>query len=514
MSTETRRKKMPRKPELTIRKNGLREPELAITKLATGIDGFDIISSGGLPAGQTTLVAGTSGTGKTTFALEFLWRGIVEMDEPAVLVTFEEEAAQIERNAAGFGWDFPRARKQKRFAIVDASPIRDSEEILGSYDFSALLARIQHSVKEIGAKRVALDSLSALFLRYGDPALVRVELLRVARELRTMGVTSIITVERPEEYGPIAQYGVEEFASDNVVILRNVHKDQKRHRTIEVLKFRGTSHQRGEFPYTISTLGIHVMPLTAVTLTHSAPETRIDCGVPELNEMLGGGFFDQAIVVVSGATGTGKTLTVTSFVDSVCRSGERAMMFGYEESDAQIMRNATRWGKNLGKWKKKGLLETICNYPEAMGLEDHLLLIKQSIDRFKPKVVTIDSLSALERMSESRVFTEFVIGLTNELKERGITTLLTHNTSALSGADSATKMSAISDIVLLLRYAEVYGDLRRGVAVLKMRGSWHDKAIREFEIDETGMHIGETLQHVEGIILGTPRTVARSGEQD
>ena len=219
-----------------------------VQKLATGIESFDMIAEGGLPRNRTTLLSGTAGSGKTVFAVQFLAAGIAA-GESGVFVTFEEPPRDIRQNMRSFGWDLEQWERDGSLALVDASPDPETEVVeSGSFDLGALLARVQHAVGKVGAKRVAIDSLGAMFSQFSDQSLVRRELFRIASALKQMHVTAIMTAERTQDYGPIARFGVEEFIADNVMVLRNVLEEEKRRRTIEILKFRGTGHQKGEFP--------------------------------------------------------------------------------------------------------------------------------------------------------------------------------------------------------------------------------------------------------------------------
>ena len=220
-----------------------------VEKLATDIEGFDGISMGGLPMGRTTLVAGTAGSAKTIFASQFLANGIRKAGQSGVFVTFEEPPDDIRNNVIGLGWDIRTWEKAGKWAFVDASPqTSDQPIVVGEYDLGALVARIEFAVRKVSAKRVSLDSLGAIFSRFSEASVVRGELFRIAVALKQMGVTAILTAERTAEYGEIARFGVEEFVADNVIILRNVLEAEKRRRTVEILKFRGTMHQKGEYP--------------------------------------------------------------------------------------------------------------------------------------------------------------------------------------------------------------------------------------------------------------------------
>jgi circadian clock protein KaiC len=494
----------------------MREPvsNSAVQKLPTGIESFDVIAKGGLPQNRTTLLSGTAGSGKTVFAMQFLAAGIRDADEHGVFVTFEESAADIRTNMRSFGWDLEGWERAGKFAFVDASPDPHVEVVeSGTFDLGALLARVEHAVRRVGATRVSVDSLGAMFSQFSDQSVVRRELFRIASALKAMGVTALLTAERTDDYGPVARFGVEEFIADNVMVLRNVLEDENRRRTIEILKFRGTDHQKGEFPFTIvHDGGLVVIPLSAMQLKQKSSDIRISSGNTELDKMCGGGFFRDSVILVSGATGTGKTLTVTQFLNGGASVGERCLLLAFEESREQLFRNAIGWGVDFDRLEQDGMLRVVCNYPEVLGLEDWLLSIQRTVAEFKPQRVALDSLSALERVGTMRAFREFVIGFTSFIKHQEITGLFTSTTPSLMGGTSITEghISTLTDSIVLLRYVEMFGEMKRGLTVLKMRGSIHDKGIREFTIDQKGMHLGRPFRNVTGILAGTPVHISPS----
>ena len=484
-----------------------RTPHTPVEKIATGISSFDIIAKGGLPRNRTTLISGTAGSGKTIFAVQFLAAGI-EAGTPGVFVTFEESASDIRKNMLSFGWDLGKWEAEGKLAFVDASPDPSVDIIeAGSFDLGALLARVQHGVRKVKAERVAVDSLGAVFSQFSDQSIVRSELFRIASALKAMSVTAVLTAERTDDYGPIARFGVEEFIADNVMILRNVLEEESRRRTIEILKFRGCDHQKGEYPFTIvPDGGVIVIPLSAMHLSMRSSDVRISSGNAALDEMCGGGLFRDSVTLISGATGTGKTLTVTQFLQGGATNGERCLLLAFEESRDQLARNATGWGFDFGQMERDGLLRIVCDYPDVSGLEDWLVTIQAAIRDFKPHRVALDSLSALEHVGTAKAFREFVIGLTSFIKHQEITGLFTSTTQSLMGGDSITEthISTLTDSIILLRYVEMFGEMKRGLTVLKMRGSAHDKAIREFTIGQGGMIMGRPFRNVTGILAGAP----------
>ena len=483
----------------------------AVTKLETGISSLDIIAKGGLPRNRTTLISGTAGSGKTVFAVQFLAAGI-ERGEPGVFVTFEESAANIRENMHSFGWDMAKWEAEGKLTFVDASPDPDIDTVeSGGFDLGALVARVQNAVKKVKATRVSVDSLGAVFSQFSDQSMVRGELFRIASALKGMGVTAVLTAERTDDHGPIARFGVEEFIADNVMILRNALEDETRRRTIEILKFRGCDHQKGEYPFTIVPKGgVIVIPLSAMQLSMKSSTARISSGNAELDEMCGGGLFRDSVTLVSGATGTGKTLTMSQFLQGGAAAGEKCLLLAFEESRDQLVRNATGWGFDFDKMERDGMLRVVCDYPDVSGLEDWLVTIQAIINDFKPRRVALDSLSALENVGTVKAFREFVIGLTSFIKHQEITGLFTSTTGSLMGGDSITEshISTLTDSIILLRYVEMFGEMKRGLTVLKMRGSAHDKAIREFTIGKGGMQMGRPFRNVTGILSGAPMHIS------
>jgi circadian clock protein KaiC len=372
-----------------------------LDRVKTGVQAFDELVMGGLPRARTTVVGGTPGSGKTVFATQFLAHGITTYGENGVLVTFEEPPADIEANMRGFGWELAKWRKDRRLAFVDASPPASDELIIGDFDLVGLLSRIQHAVKTVNAKRVVLDSLTQLFDHFiGDPKILRRELFHISSALKKTGLTVLMTAERNSEYGEITRHRLEEFVADNVVILRNVLHREKRRRTIEVLKMRGSHHAEGEAPFALlANQGVVAVPLSSLRLEQQSSTVRVTSGNPSIDKMCGGGFFRDSVTLVSGATGTGKTLLVTNFLAGGVAAGEKAILFGYEESKGQLFRNAEGWGTDFARMEAAGNLKIVCLYPEAQGLPDHLLTIQSLVDEFRPNRIAVDSLSALERIA-------------------------------------------------------------------------------------------------------------------
>jgi circadian clock protein KaiC len=466
-----------------------------IDRVPTGIPGLDAVTKGGLPRSRLTLVAGTAGSGKTVFAAQFLAEGI-RRGEPGVFVTFEERPEGTRGNLRSLGMTVEDWEAGGQWRFVNAAPRFDEELVLaGAYDLSALIVRVRHAVEEVGARRVAIDSVGALIAQFDDLRPARHALFHLASELEALGVTSIMTAERADDYGAISRYGFEEFVADNVLILRNALETEKRRRTVEVLKLRGGSHLKGEHLFTLlPRRGMVVVPMETVDFGYGTSDLRRSSGNQELDEMLRGGFFDRSLVLVSGPTGTGKSLMAAQFIAGGITGGEKALLLSFEESRDQLMRNARSWGVAFEQMERAGQLRIVAEAPESASIEDHLLRMKAEIDDFRPDRVAIDSLTALQRVATVTSFREYLLGLTFHIKMNAVLGLVTSTSSEGAGGGLTMgdlHVSTISDTILLLQYIAVESEVRRGINVLKMRGSNHDKAVREFVIDDAGMHIGE-----------------------
>lgn len=477
---------------------------MGVDKFPTGIPGFEYITDGGLPAGRATLLAGSSGSGKSIFSAQFLVQGIRQFDEPGVFVTFEEPPTAIRDNFEALGWSIAQWEREGVWAFVDLSPDEEQPEVAGDFDLGALLPRIEHAVNRTGARRLVVDSLGTLYAQFTDAQMVRRALGQLMAAIRRMGVTTLITAERTEEYGAVARFDVEEFVADSVILLRNALDGDKRRRTMEILKMRGTSHQKGEFPYTVSAdaEGVSIIPLSAVELNHPVSTERALFRVQGLDDMCAGGLLRKSVTLVAGPTGTGKSLLGAHFVAG--DTDERGLLIAFEEGADQLRRNAAGWGIPFEQMEAAGTLRIQAAYPESAGLEDHLIRLKKIIANYQPERVVIDSLSALERIGSRRSFREFLIAFVAHLKELGITTLMTANTSNLQGGGIASEeqVSSMTDTVILLRYTEDGARVKHGLTVLKMRGSDQDKSMREFTITGNGIRVGEPFSNAGGNLLG------------
>ena len=485
---------------------GRSRPLEGLQKERTGIPGFDEITTGGLPAGRPTLVCGSAGAGKTLFAIEFLVRGATLYNEPGVFVSFEETDEELSKNVASLGFDLKQLAADKKLVLEYVFIERSEIEETGEYDLEALFLRLGYAIDSIGAKRIVLDTLEALFSALPNEAIIRAELRRLFRWLKEKGVTAVITCERGE--GTLTRYGLEEYVADCVILLDNRVENQISTRRLRIIKYRGTSHGTNEYPFMIEENGFSVLPITTLGLSHKASTERVSSGVPRLDAMLNGpGFYRGSSILISGTAGTGKSTLGAHFVEAACKRGDRAIFFAFEESQDQIVRNMRSVGIELERFIKRGLLRFQNARPAAFGLELHLALIHKLIVEFDPHVVVIDPITNFLAVGDETQTKAMLTRLIDFLKLRQITamfTSLTSNSDELE--DSEVGVSSLMDAWVLVKNIEANGERNRGLYILKARGLAHSNQVREFILTAHGVELMDAYVGSEGVLMGSARS--------
>jgi len=477
----------------------------SLPKSATGINGFDEITEGGLPQGRPTLVCGSAGAGKTLFAMEFLVRGAMLYDEPGVFISFEESDEELATNVASLGFDLTQLIADKKL-LLDYIFIERSEiEETGEYDLEGLFVRLGHAIDSIGAKRIVLDTLEALFSALSNEAIIRAELRRLFRWLKEKGVTAVITCERGD--GTLTRYGLEEYVADCVILLDHRVQNQISTRRLRIVKYRGTAHGTNEYPFFIDEKGFSVLPITSIGLSHTAPTEYVSSGIPRLDTMLNGrGFYRGSSILLSGTAGTGKSTLAAHFVESACKRGERALFFAFEESQDQIIRNMRSIGIDLEPFVRKGLLNFQSARPSSWGLEVHLATMHKSIEEFNPSVVVIDPITNFLAVGDDVETKSMLTRLIDFLKIKQITAMFTSLTSAQTEIeDSEVGVSSLMDAWVLVKNIESNGERNRGLYILKARGIGHSNQVREFLLTSSGIELIDAYIGAEGVLMGSAR---------
>jgi len=462
----------------------------ALDKAPSYISGFDAILYGGLPEGRTTLIEGSPGTGKSVVGLEFLYRGAL-VDESGIFVTFEERADAVRRNAGTLGWDLEDLEKADKLAIIEAR--MDPETVVsGDFNLKALLAIIEGQSKAIGAKRIVFDALDVLMRLFDNPNRERSEMYYLYEWLLDHKMTAILTVKASGGNSIFERYEFLEFMADCVIRLLQRPGEWVSTRELQVIKFRGSDFGRNAYPFVIQPGGISVIPISEFGLQHKAMGPHVSSGNQQMNSVLGGGYRRGSSILIAGSSGTGKTTVANTFVKAACDRGEKVLFLGFEESEEAMVASMLSPGIDLHPAIKKGLLKVTTAMPEAFGTEKHLIRTFEMIDAFKPDHVVVDAMSAFERMGSDRAAFEFAMRLSNRCKDKGITLIMTKQTSG--GTDdriaiSGIGISSLIDSLLWLRFVEEGNRLKRKLLVIKSRGSKHSSHYHDLRITDHGIEV-------------------------
>jgi len=484
-----------------------------LEKARSGIVGFDEVTNGGVPKGRPTIVCGGPGCGKTMFAVEFLVRGAMQYGEPGVLMTFEETSEEMTKNVGSLGFDLKGLAARKKL-VLEYVRIEPSEiEETGEYDLEGLFIRLQHAVDSIGAKRVVLDTVEAIFSGFSNTGMLRAEIRRLFRWLKDRGLTTVVTAEKGE--GTLTRYGLEEYVSDCVIFLDHRVTEQISTRRMRVVKYRGASHVADEVPFLIDERGFSVMPSSSMKLNHVVSNERVSSGVKDLDDMLEGkGFYRGSSILVSGTAGSGKSSLAAHFAQQTCRDGERCLYVALEESPAQAMRNMRSIGIDLEKHVRKGLLRFEAWRPTQSGLEMHLLHIHKLVEQHKPASVVIDPLTSLMVGSTNQLHS-MLMRLIDFLKTQRITAFFTALTSGRNKEieESDVGISSLVDTWIFARDVELNGERNRCIHVLKSRGMANSNQIREFMMSKDGIRLLPVYVGSGTVLTGSARLSQEARER-
>jgi circadian clock protein KaiC len=484
-----------------------------LEKCPTGIKGLDEITKGGLPKGRPTLICGSAGCGKTLFAMEFLMRGAMDYGEPGVFMTFEETPEDLAKNFISLGFDLSDMMSRGLIATDHVYIERSEIEETGQYDLEGLFIRLGSAIDSIGAKRVVLDTIEALFSGLSNASIIRAELRRLFHWLKERGVTAIVTGESGDRM--LTRYGLEEYVADCVILLDFRVEKQISTRRLRIVKYRGSSHGADEYPFLIDEGGLSILPITSLGLDYPVSIERVSTGISKLDAMFEGkGFYRGSTILISGTAGTGKTSLQATFADASCRRGERCLYFAFEESPSQIIRNMASIGMDLAQWVKKGLLKFHSARPSLYGLEMHLLTFHRMLEEFNPHVFIVDPISNLSAAGSTTEVKSILTRLIDYLKMKKITTFLTDLTRSESDLEhTSEEISSLIDTWLLLRDIELNGERNRGLYILKSRGMAHSNQIQEFLLTNEGIDLIDIYTGTGEVLTGSARAAQEASEK-
>jgi circadian clock protein KaiC len=481
----------------------------AITKLPTGIQGFDEITTGGLPRGRTTLVVGGPGCGKTVFALQTLVNGARKDKEAGLFVAFEESAEQLQQNAASFGWGLA-ALAGRKLVFFDA---RVAPEVVqaGDFDLIGLLALLEAKAVAIGATRVVFDGLDVLLGLFADPVAERREVYRIRDWLARTGLTGLITL-KAGSLEVDERLGFLQFMVDCVLVLRHRLADGSAFRNLRVVKYRGSSCSGDEFPITLSAKGLQLIHRGPTELRYPVTDQRVSSGLPRLDSMLRGGYHRGSNVLISGAPGTAKTTLCGLFAAATCARGERALYVSFDEGADQIVRNLRSVGIRLAPYLKSGLLKIYSTRARGPNVADQFADLREQVRLQRPRCLVIDPLSLLSKRPEVPAADSSQQFL-DQLKRESITVVNTSMMEGISTDEAQTAgISTIADTWIHLSYVVQDGERNRALTIVESRGSGHSHQVRELTLSDDGVDINDVVVAQGKVLMGVARRVWEQAE--
>ena len=487
---------------MTVRKT---KPARTLSKVATGIQGFDDLSLGGLPQNRTSLVMGGPGTGKTVFALQTLVNAARERKQPGIFVGFEESTDEIFANAATFGWRLPALARGALF-FLDAR-LSPSVVQSGDFELTGMLAILEAKKHESGASWIVFDGIDVLLALLRNPGSEIREIYRLRDWLARNDLTAIITAKIDGESSGAVSYGFMQFMVDCVIRFDRRLEELIPVRRLEIVKYRGSGFAQGEFPLSFGLHGMEVVAPNAAEIQHEASVERVSTGFGGLDSMLGGGLLRGSTTLITGAPGTSKTTLAGQFAEAACRRGEPTLFVSFDEGGERIRRNLTSVGIHLDSHVNSGLLRMYSGRTDAVNSEEHLVRITALLREHQPRCMVIDPLSAIARtgaLSSARAIGNRLI---YKVRDHNVTAIIT---SLVAGDDpqaEATELqiSTIADTWIHLSYLVLGGERNRALTIVKSRGTQHSNQVRELLLSEAGPALVDVYSSHGSVLMGTLR---------
>lgn len=479
---------------------------VAPDKCLSGVPGLDSVMAGGYPTNHLFLLEGDPGTGKTTLAMQFLMEG-VRAGERGLYVTLSESAAELAGVAASHGWSLdgieifeltpdPEAlRPDAQYTVFHPSEV----------ELTNTTQAIFETVERVNPVRVVFDSLSELRLLARDSLRYRRQILGFKHFFNHRQATVLLLDDRTGEDGDLQLRSL----AHGVLLLEQLSLDYgAERRKLRVIKMRGVRYRGGYHDYSIQTGGLVVFPRLIAAEHHVTFErASVLSGVSELDTLLGGGLDRGTSSLIMGPAGCGKSVLATQYAYAAAARGDHVALYLFDEGLGTFLDRADRLGMPLRKYERGGQILIRSIDPAEISPGEFAHTIVDTTQREGTQFVVVDSLNGyINAMPDERFLDIRLHELLSYLAQGGVTTLLTlaqHGVFASSSASQA-EVSYLADSLLVLRFFEAAGEVRKAISVLKKRSGPHELTIREYQVTNTGIRVGEPLRDFQGVLTGVP----------
>ena len=477
------------------------------SRCRTGIPGLDDILNGGLLPWRLYLLEGTPGAGKTTISIEYLREG-VRLGERCLYITLSESREELLAGAASHGWSMDGIEILE--LIADARELDGEQEITmyhpAEVELSETMRKVLDAVARVDPSRVVFDSLSELRLLAQSSLRYRRQILALKQFFAGRKTTVLLLDDLTSEKSDLQ---LQSIAHGVITLEQLAPVYGAARRRLRVVKFRGTSYRGGFHDFSIAQEGVVAYPrLIAAEHRAEFDRDRIQSGVTALDALLGGGPDRGTSTLLMGPAGSGKSTIAVQYAVAASRRGEHAVIFAFDESVATLEARTAALGVELHEGLKGGQVRVQQVDPAELSPGEFAYMVRQSVERDEARVVVIDSLNGyLHAMPDEHFLTAQLHELLTYLGHRGVTTLMVVAQHGVVGMNMASPVdtSYLADSVILFRYYEYAGRVKKAISVMKKRSGSHEESIRELRFDGTGIHLSEPLTQFRGILTGVPQ---------
>jgi len=484
-------------------------------RISSGNGGLDRVLNGGLPPNRLYLVEGAPGSGKTTLSLQFLLDGKAR-GERGLYITLSETGEELAAVAVSHGWDLNG---------IDLFELASAEEVLGEgreqsilhpweMELGGTIRLIQAEVERVKPTRVVFDSLSEMRLLAQDPLRYRRQVLALKQFFAGRGIT-VILVDDLTGNGGERDAHLHSLCHGVVTLERLTLDFGAARRRLQVQKLRGVEFVAGFHDLNIRKGGLDVFP-RLIASDHHSPFVGdpTPSGVVELDALLAGGPLRGTSTLITGPAGSGKTTIALQYVYAACERGEASVIYEFDERIGTLLVRAKAMGLDLQKHLDHGCLKIVQIDPAEISPGELAWNILREVEDRNVRIVVFDSLAGyMSAMPQEQQIVLQMHELLSYLNQQGVVTLLINPQTGLLGtmSTSGLNISYVSDAVILIRFFEAQGRIRKAISVIKNRGGPHEDAIRELRIDAQGVRVGDPLVQFKGVLTGTPEYVGDRG---